>query len=340
LAALVLQRQNRPSQVSTNESSDFAAEKRKKEIYMLQISPSLYTSCDPQGNTFQSNQQKSFREKTKEFFQLMMPNFSLTSNSSRSFSGIPEVSPKPKNAYSLLSQSSHKGETFPKRSAPPSIELPTLSRNDSVDLENQSRLSNAHAQEEEEEIVILTREKLDQELKLISEYNKSDEKSGASSPLTPDSSVLYIRNQKSTNSSLIASATSGKSNQCVVCLSHTANSIIYDCGHSVTCLPCGISIARKPSTCHCPICRSNITVLLEMSSKPFPSSRVDGKMMVVSRCGYYFQVFTSSDNRNNTFNPLIRSNLTNRNVIPNTVSVFAVNNSISCHDSIMDIILN
>jgi hypothetical protein len=305
---------------------------------MLQISPSLYTSCDPQGNTFHSSQQKSFREKTKEFFQLMIPRFSLSSNSSRSSSGIGEVSQKP-NSYSLLSQSSHKGEASPK-SAPPSIELPTLSRTDSVDLESQSKLSNGRLQEDEEEIVILTREKLDQELKMISEYNKGDETSGTSSPLTPDNSVLYIRNQKNNNNLLISAATSGKSNQCVVCLSHTANSIIYDCGHSVTCLPCGISIARKPSTCHCPICRSNITVLLEMSSKPFPSSRTDGKMMVVSRCGYYFQVPASSDTRNTTFNPLIRSNQTNRNVIPNTVSVFAVNNSISYHDSIIDIILN
>lgn len=64
---------------------------------------------------------------------------------------------------------------------------------------------------------------------------------------------------------------------CVVCLSARASCIFQGCGHAVTCLQCGLLVASQPvaSARSCPICRTVIESVHEVSYPPFKISNLD-----------------------------------------------------------------
>jgi hypothetical protein len=397
LTSLVLQRQNRPgNMVPSNANNilsenELVVERKRKEYHFLQVSPNLYVPCDFQGNTIDDLfPKKSFKEQAKDLFHSLVPKcrflrfnkgnpIRITRKNSRS------------SSYNQINQTQSSHAVSPTKSSSQTFELSTFHRN--VDEKEENAIENglpkktfsardSHQNEkeqqqereevenydsdEEEEILLFSLDNLDTEIQRIQRVAERDVSvfspfntngSGKMSPAPQQQQAQLQSASSPPPQSPVAPV------QCVVCLSHSVNCIIYDCGHSVTCLACGLSLAKKQSSNHCPICRANISILFEMSTKPFPLN--NRKYMINSYYGYYFHFLSSQNGISNSHNindsvavnsasqqpfhssggrtnPLIQSLQANRpRLIPNTISFFAVhNNTVSYHDSVMDIILS
>ena len=374
MTSLASQRLTRPGSNPNNSNSNASednllVEKRRKEYHFVQISPNLYVPCDAHGNTIAELFPKlSIKEQMRDVILSSISSFSSLFHSTQSSDANTRrnnsVSSRNWNAslYQPVSESTSSNQ---------SIEMSALHKNmdgnkshsstahtttetvddDADDLENpHAHQRNSFETEDESEYCLFNSQSLDQEIQRIQSISEKENHSSESnsnnrltvSPVpftnhTPTRQPQQHHHQTPT--------------QCVVCLNHFVNCIIYDCGHSVTCLACGISLAKKRSSNQCPICRAKITILFEMTTRPFPLN--NQKFMINSSFGYYFHFLSSpnevhalvqqsSTSTTNHRNTSIANSLPSNQLrlFPATMNFFATNPTISYHDSIIDIILN
>lgn len=136
---------------------------------------------------------------------------------------------------------------------------------------------------------------------------------------------------------------------CIVCLVRPIDSVFLHCGHAVCCLHCALTMGKKESSAHCPLCRGNLEAVLYLNSPPMPldsSNQDSGQAMVaVSSRQYSFQ---ASSTINSTINHggagyqqeavMQPGEMNNASAIGNTVNVQAASNTIAYHDSLFDVI--
>jgi hypothetical protein len=135
---------------------------------------------------------------------------------------------------------------------------------------------------------------------------------------------------------------------CVICMSKPASSVIMSCGHAVTCLDCILMVTKKMRVEQCPLCRTPIVSIYGLSHIPFYYDANTNQKICIANVQYFLQSAASSATSSSlNVSPTIAApiidniqpgDMNNATAIGNTVNVQAASNTITYHDSMIDIL--